>query len=130
MFMSGIGLYMGYIPFNSLLYDLLIAAFHYKANVGFLTYFCDSCGYLGSVTVMMIQTFVTKSSGGDSNKEFYVLISLVVGGGGIVLMTLASIYWLWKHKRWTAIGADDGPLLGDAAVPLVTSEGIIPYASG
>jgi hypothetical protein len=100
MTISGLGLYLGYIPFNSLLYDLLIAAFQYKANVGFLTYFCDSCGYMGSVTVMLVESFAIKGGGGDMDTKFYTAISFGVSAGGIVLMTLVAFYWMWKERRW------------------------------
>jgi hypothetical protein len=45
----GLGLYMGYIPFNSILFDRMIAAFKLKGNVGYFMYLVDSFGYLASV---------------------------------------------------------------------------------
>ncbi|MCV6627445.1 MAG: DUF5690 family protein, partial [Cellvibrionaceae bacterium] len=39
---SGLGLYMGYVPFNSVLFERLIANFNEVANVGFLIYLADS----------------------------------------------------------------------------------------
>jgi hypothetical protein len=44
---------MGYIPFNCVLFERLIATFRYAANVGFLIYLADSYGYLGSVAVIL-----------------------------------------------------------------------------
>lgn len=48
----GIGLYMGYIPYNCILFERLIAAFRISGNVGFLMYLADSFGYLGSLSVI------------------------------------------------------------------------------
>ena len=53
MMFVGMGLYMGYIPFNCVLFERMIATFKYAGNVGFLMYLADSYGYLGSVAVML-----------------------------------------------------------------------------
>jgi hypothetical protein len=52
MTLTGIGLYMGYVPFNCMLFDRLIAAFKYAGNAGFIIYLADSFGYLGSDVVL------------------------------------------------------------------------------
>jgi MFS family permease len=52
----GLGLYIGYIPFNCILFDRMIATFRISGNVGFLMYLADSFGYLGSVSVILIKT--------------------------------------------------------------------------
>lgn len=52
----GLGLYMGYIPFNCILFERLIATFKIGGNVGFLMYVSDSFGYLGSVGVIITKT--------------------------------------------------------------------------
>jgi MFS family permease len=56
MTLVGLGLYMGYIPFNCILFDRLIATFRITGNVGFLMYLADSFGYLGSVSVILLKT--------------------------------------------------------------------------
>lgn len=48
---------MTYIPYNSMLFDRLLAAFKYAANVGFLIYVADAFGYLASVAVVLTKTF-------------------------------------------------------------------------
>ena len=53
MTLVGLGLYMGYIPFNCILFERLIATFRKAGNVGFLIYIADSFGYLGSVCVIV-----------------------------------------------------------------------------
>jgi MFS family permease len=53
MTMVGLGLYMVYIPFNSVFFERLISAFRFTGNVGFLIYLADSFGYLGSVGVLL-----------------------------------------------------------------------------
>jgi MFS family permease len=56
MTLVGLGLYIGYIPFNCILFERMIATFRITANVGFLMYLADSFGYLGSVSVIIIKT--------------------------------------------------------------------------
>ena len=58
MTLVGLGLYIGYIPFNCILFDRMIAAFRQSGNVGFLMYLADSFGYLASVLVIIIKTFL------------------------------------------------------------------------
>jgi MFS family permease len=56
MTLVGLGLYIGYIPFNCILFDRLIATFRITGNVGFLMYLADSFGYMGSVSVIVFKT--------------------------------------------------------------------------
>lgn len=53
MQLVGLGLYMAYIPYNAIFFDRMIAVFRVKGNVGFLIYFIDAFGYLGTVLVML-----------------------------------------------------------------------------
>jgi MFS family permease len=55
MLLVGLGLYIGYTPFNSIMFDRMIATFRLKGNVGFLIYLMDSFGYLASVIVIYIK---------------------------------------------------------------------------
>ena len=55
MIWVSLGLYLVYIPFNSIFFDRLIAAFSMKGNAGFFIYLADSVGYVGSVSVMLVK---------------------------------------------------------------------------
>lgn len=96
MQLAGLGLYMGYIPFNCIYFERLIAAFKITGNVGFLIYIADAWGYLGSMSVML-----TKELAGLQLTwiQFYptsVVIFSVVG----VLATLYSlVYFNGRYKR-------------------------------
>jgi hypothetical protein len=57
MILIGLGLYLGYVPFNSIFFDRLIAAFQYVGTVGFIMYVADSFGYLGSIAVLLFKEF-------------------------------------------------------------------------
>jgi hypothetical protein len=57
MQLTGLGLYLSYIPFNCIFFERLIASFRIKGNAGFLIYFTDAFGYLGSVIIMLVKEF-------------------------------------------------------------------------
>jgi hypothetical protein len=93
--LTGTGIYMGYIPFNCLLFDRLIASFKSAGNVGFLMYLADSFGYLGSVAIVTIKQFGILQD--MSWHLFYtqgIFIMLSIGVG-------MMLYTLWYFKRKT-----------------------------
>ncbi|MEO1010451.1 MAG: DUF5690 family protein [Bacteroidota bacterium] len=53
----GLALYACYVPFNCLLFDRMIATFRINGNAGFLIYFADAFGYLGSMGVLLYKNF-------------------------------------------------------------------------
>jgi hypothetical protein len=57
MIIVGAGLYLGYTPFNALLFDRLIAATAFAGNAGFLIYVADASGYCGSVGLLLVRNF-------------------------------------------------------------------------
>lgn len=97
MILVGTGVYMAYIPFNSLLFDRLIATFKHAGNVGFLMYLVDSFGYLGSSMIMVFKQF--GGMGNISWLNFYISAILVFLSLSLVLMTGSFIYFQRKLKR-------------------------------
>jgi len=57
MALLGTGLYMGYIPYNAIFFERMIANFHHKSNIGFIMYVADSIGYVGSFSVLLFREF-------------------------------------------------------------------------
>ncbi|MGO4292745.1 DUF5690 family protein [Chitinophaga sp. RAB17] len=97
MTLTGLGLYMGYIPFNCIFFERLIAVFKYVSNVGFIIYVADSFGYLGSVCVMLFKNFSGMSL---SWSQFFMDAVLGVSVTGIVMMIVAA--WYFK-KRFESV---------------------------
>lgn len=97
MILVGTGVYMAYIPFNSLLFDRLIATFKHAGNVGFLMYLVDSFGYLGSSMIMVFKEFGGMAS--ISWLNFYISAILIFLSLSMVLMTGSFIYFQRKLKR-------------------------------
>lgn len=55
MILSGLGLYLGYTPFNAMLFDRLVAASRRVGTAGFLIYVADASGYGGSVALTLLR---------------------------------------------------------------------------
>lgn len=99
MTMVGMGLYFGYIQFNSIFFDRLLAAFRYPGTVAFLINLADSCGYVGSVSVLFYKQF------GQANLSwltFFMSSGYFISAGGTVMMTISLFYFLRKHRHWVS----------------------------
>jgi MFS family permease len=94
--LTGAGLYMGYIPVNTIYFERLLATFGIKGNVGFLIYVADSFGYLGSVAVLFLRQFFTLSL---SWTGFFVSCIYTVSTVGIVCTCIAMLNF---HKQYKA----------------------------
>lgn len=90
----GIGLYMGYVPFNCMLFDRLIATFRYVSNAGFLIYVADSFGYLGSDVVLVMKNFWNVEL---SWTQFFIQLVLIFCSIAVVVTVLAAFYFKRKH---------------------------------
>lgn len=91
----GIGLYMGYVPFNCMLFDRLIATFRYVSNAGFLIYVADSFGYLGSDVVLVMKNFWNVKL---SWTQFFIQMILLFSSIGVVVTVLAAFYFHRKYN--------------------------------
>lgn len=96
MTLNGMGLYMGYVPFNALFFERLIAAARKPANVGFLIYMADSFGYLGSVGINLFKEFGEKTT---TYHQFLVNALYAVSFMGCVLMGISLIYFQQKIEK-------------------------------
>ncbi len=101
MIIVGFGLYISYIPFNSVMFDRLVAASGFVANAGFLIYLADSFGYLGSILILIYKNF------GQPDLQwipFMVAMSYLFSFVGMALMTISmylfqSIFFMKPKKE-------------------------------
>ncbi|MFD2936645.1 DUF5690 family protein [Spirosoma flavum] len=88
--LTGLGLYMAYVPCNGLYFERLIASFRYVSTVGFIVTLADWYGYLGSVAVLIYKNF---GHADISYREFFMggayILSVVYG----VLVIASFIYF-------------------------------------
>lgn len=97
MILLGLGLYLGYVPFNSILFDRLIATFKYVSTVGFLIYLADAFGYLGSISIMVYKEFGQASL---SWLDFFIGAGYVMSVIGSILVIASMIYFYLRHRNW------------------------------
>ncbi len=90
MICVGLGLYLGYVPFNCVLFDRLVAGLGAVATAGFLIYVADSAGYVGSVGLLLYKNFGQPDL---SWLEFFKAFSLLTGVVTLVLYGLSAVYF-------------------------------------
>jgi len=91
MTLAGLGLYFGYVPYNAVFFERMLASYHFKGNVGFLIYVADSMGYLGSVSVLLVKEFGRPNISWGTFFRQGVMAVAVIGG---VCAALSLIYFL------------------------------------
>lgn len=95
MQLVGLGLYMGYIPFNCIFFERLIASFKIAGNVGFLIYLVDAWGYLGSSAIMLYRsTFQIKLIW----SQFYPAAVVVFSVIGLAATLFSLLYFNRKYQ--------------------------------
>ncbi|SEN15300.1 hypothetical protein SAMN05216436_11256 [bacterium A37T11] len=90
MSLTGLGIYLAYIPYNAIFFERLLATFKFAGNIGFIMYVADSSGYLGSVAVMATRelSFIKLSWG-----HFFIQAAWTTTLLAGILATLSLIYF-------------------------------------
>jgi len=92
----GTGLYLGYTPFNALLFDRFIAASGRTGTAGFLIYVADACGYMSSVALLVLYNFVGVKI---PWVEFLVRIPYSAALVGLVLLAGSGFYFYRRLRH-------------------------------
>ncbi len=96
MVLVGLGAYLAYVPFGSVLFDRLIAATRVIGTAVFAIYVADAIGYMGSVGVQLYKDIVeTDATRLDFFRRFTYGMSIL----GVVLMASSCVYFLGKAKK-------------------------------
>lgn len=94
MMLIGLGLYMGYVPFNSIFFDRLLATFSFTGTVGFIMYVVDSAGYLGSIAMLLVKEFGHQRA---SWLSVFITSGYVLAIAGSLFIVASLLYF--KRKR-------------------------------
>ncbi len=97
--LTGLGLYAAYFPFNSMLFERLLATNRSKGNAGYLIYLADSFGYLGSILVLLYKEFFF---GNISYLHFFLYM-----GYGLSLISILSFgftHFYFRNKLRSTTG--------------------------
>lgn len=90
MLLTGMGLFLAYIPIQVAVFERIIALFKIKANAGFFVYICDSIGYLGSVALLLYKEFFMKDT---SWSKVLMRFSYAVTLVSIVLLIIIAVFF-------------------------------------
>ena len=96
MLLIGLGAYLGYVPYNSLLFDRLMASTRAVGTAVFAMYIADALGYTGSVFIQIFNDLVTTDM---SRLQFLEALSVVVSLGGAVLVIGGGFYFLRLPRK-------------------------------
>lgn len=77
------GLYLGYVPYNCLYFERMLATFKVQGNVGFVMYIADSFGYLGTTIILLVKEFIHIKY---NWVQFFTLLFYASSAIGIVLI--------------------------------------------
>ncbi len=102
MILVGLGLYAGYIPYNAIFFERLIAVFRMSGNVGFLIYLSDAFGYLGSVGVMLSKEIFQVQAKWTVLYPYGVVLLSIVG----LVSTVGSLIYFNRKYRLKVEGSN------------------------
>ena len=97
LIMSGMGIFLSYIPTQSIYFDRFIATFRVKANAGFLIYLCDSAGYTCSMGILIYKELFSPSL---SWIKVVLTMNLTISVISIILLMTASFYFYKKKYEY------------------------------
>ena len=113
MIMCGLGSYLAYVPYGSVLFDRLIASTRVMGTAVFVIYIADSIGYVGSIGVMAFKDQIASDM---SRLEFFKQLTYGMSGLGMTMIVLSMVYFLKFHDHGTTI--DRTALSGELPVEL------------
>jgi MFS family permease len=94
LIMSGMGIFLSYIPTQSIYFDRFIATFRVKANAGFLIYLCDSAGYTCSMGILIYKELFSPNL---SWLRVVLTMNITISIISIILL-MTACYYFYKKK--------------------------------
>ncbi|HEX2687412.1 MAG TPA: DUF5690 family protein [Kofleriaceae bacterium] len=95
MILVGLGLYLGYVPYGSVLFDRTIAALGIVATAVFLIYVSDAVAYSGSVAIVLYKTI---GQAQVSKLQFFRYFSYATSLVCTVFFSVSGIYFLRRAR--------------------------------
>jgi hypothetical protein len=96
MMAVGLGLYLGYVPYGSVLFDRTIAALGTVATAVFLIYVSDAVAYGGSVLVVLYKNL---GQADISKLQFFRYFSYAMSATCLVALAISGRYFLRRAPR-------------------------------
>lgn len=102
MTLIGLGSYLAYVPYGSLLFDRLLASTRVVGTAVFAIYLADAIGYTGSVG---IQLFKDMAQSDVSRLSFFKNFTYLMSVVGAFCLIWSCFYFLRKEKQAQASAA-------------------------
>lgn len=101
MTLVGLGAYLAYVPYGSVLFDRLIAHSHVVGTAVFAIYVMDALGYTGSVAVQLYRDIFYPGSEEPNlaRLAFFIDFSYLMAAVGLVLFFGSLFYFLFRNPR-------------------------------
>jgi hypothetical protein len=93
--LTGVGLYLAYVPCNGLYFERFVAAFKYVSTVSFVVTLADWWGYLGTVAVLLYKNFGQPDI---SFLDFFIYAGYVLAVLYVVLIVTSFGYFRKKYE--------------------------------
>jgi len=90
MILIGLGAYLTYVPFGSVLFDRMIASTRAVGTAVFAIYVADALGYTGSIGVQLYKDLF---AGDESKLEFFRRYTYFMVAIGIVCLAVSCVYF-------------------------------------
>ena len=99
MTLVGLGSYMAYIPYGSVLFDRLMATTQFAGTAVFAIYLMDAIGYTGSVAVQLYRDVLYKGQSSGSRLDFFVDFTYFMSLLGAVMLIGSCIYFALSRVK-------------------------------
>ncbi len=97
MILTGLGAYLTYVPFGSVLFDRLIASTRAVGTAVFAVYVADAVGYSGAISVLLGKDLMA----GDMDRiEFFRLLTYFMSALGVILLILSCCCLMKRHTHY------------------------------
>jgi hypothetical protein len=88
MILVGVGSYMAYVPYGSILFDRMLATTHVIGTAVFAIYVADALGYTGSVGVQLYKDLV---AGETTRLDFFRAFTYALSAGSAALILVSAV---------------------------------------
>ncbi len=96
MTLTGLGSYLAYVPYGSVLFDRLIASTRVVGTAVFAIYLADAIGYTGSVGV---QLYKDLAAGAVSRVSFFIGFTWFMSALGLVCLLSSAAYFARRTRQ-------------------------------
>lgn len=88
--LSGLGLFMTYVPLGSMVFERISAQFAFKSNAGFLIYLADAISYSGVLAILLIKELLYPKS---SMFKYFTQVAYISSILGILCISYSIFYF-------------------------------------